>query len=206
MTRLRGHLTGLAAALTLALTACGGDPSAKPSTSPSSSPSTSTTSSAPSSTAPSPTGPPAQPKGKYGVTVDILNWDKYATDPVVLAAKQVNEGVQGSINRGRLVPGLLGRAGSEDVRQLMVTAVQTAASNRYHVDRRLVARVAKRKGATATLCFWMPSYDYRKPNGNLYQGPENYWGRYEMTFKKVGGTWKLTKVSGNGRCAGGAPQ
>ena len=206
MTRHRGHLIGLVAALTLGLTACGGgDPSAQSSTSPSSSPSTS----APTSTAPSPTGPPAQPKGKYGVTVDILNWDKYATDSAVLAYKRAAEAFQGSANLGHLAPGFT-QSFAKPMQRKLVSGLQFGWTHHLHMPKTVKARVvaSRSRGATTTVvdCAWGPTYGYYDSHDKWYGTPERYWLRESWTLRKVGGQWKVTAGKSAGKCAGGAPQ
>lgn len=206
MTRHRAHLTGLAAALTLALTACGGgDPSAKSSNSPSESPSASAT----TSTAPSPTGPPPQPKGKYGVTVDILNWDKYATDPAVRAWKQIYEALDGSVRRKRMVPGLVRRLGP-DARHVFAHTLQLAWDNNWHVKKRLSVRVLSSRGsrrhAALTTCLWGPSYEFKKRDGSPAGNASKGWVKAHWDMRRAGDAWKLTSIAQTGTCKGGAPK
>lgn len=206
MTRHRGHLIGLTAALTLALTACGGgDPSAKPTTSPSSSP----TSSAPTSTAPSPTGPPAQPKGKYGVTVDILNWDKYAADAAVVAWKQTYEAVDGSVSRKKMVPGLVRRLGA-DARHVFTQTLQLAWDNDWHTKGHIPVRIRSRGGsgtkAVVTTCLWGPDYEFKQRDGNPAGDPLKGWLRVRWELRRVAGEWKIASLTQTGACHGGAPR
>jgi hypothetical protein len=189
------------AALLVCLSACGGE--AKPKADPGPSPSQTPT---PSAT-PSPT-PATQPQGQHGVTVKILNWDKYADEPAVLAAKQRFEDLQASLNIGKLVPGLLGNLAGQ-ARAELPPAVQQAQANNLRTRKLGYWRVrsVRNEGATSTVvfCAWRPSVDFYQSNGKPYGTIAQEWKKSAAVLRKSGDVWKLSKLDVNGTCPGGPP-
>jgi hypothetical protein len=191
------------AALIVCLSACGGE--AKPKADPDPSPSQ-TSSPTPSAT-PSPT-PATQPQGQHGVTVKILNWDKYADDPAVLAAKQRFEDLQASVNLGKFVPGLLGNLVGQ-ARAELPSALQQAKANNLMTRKVGYWRVrsVRNQGATSTVvfCAWRPSVDFYQSNGKPYGTIAHEWKKSTAVLSKSGDSWQLSKLDVNGTCPGGPP-
>ncbi len=194
-------LAALLAALTVCLSACGGE--AKPT----SDPSPSQTSTPTPSATPTPT-PATQPQGQHGVTVKILNWDQYAAEPAVLAAKQLFEDLQASLNAGKLVPGLLGRL-TGSARTELPAALQQARANNLRTRKLGYWRVrsVRNEGATSTVvfCAWRPSVDFYQSNGKPFGTIAKEWKKSSAVLRKTGAAWKLSKLAVSGTCPGGPP-
>jgi hypothetical protein len=191
------------AALLLCLSACGGgaEPKADPEPSPSQTPTPT-----PSAT-PSPT-PAIQPQGQHGVTVKILNWEEYADEPAVLAAKQRFEDLQASINMGKLVPGLLGNLTGQ-ARADLPPALQQAWANNLRTRKLGYWRVRSLRNAgassTVVVCAWRPSVDFYQGNGKPYGTIAREWKKATAVLRKSGEAWKLSKLDVSGTCPGGPP-
>jgi hypothetical protein len=196
-------LAALLAALMVCLSACGGEakPKADPGPSPSQTP-TPTPSATPSPTA------ATQPQGQHGVTVKILNWDQYADEPAVLAAKQRFEDLQASVNIGKLVPGLLGKLTGQ-ARAELPPALQQAQANHLRTRKLGYWRVrsVRNEGATSTVvfCAWRPSVDFYQANGKPYGTIAREWKRSTTVLRRSGAAWKLSKLDVDGTCPGGPP-
>jgi hypothetical protein len=193
----------LVAVIVLSLTGCGGED--KPKTGPAPSATQTRSTPLPSAT-PTPT-PAAQPKGKYGVTVQITNWDKYADRPAVLAAKQIFEAVQASGNRGKYVPGLLVRL-TGPARAAFTSGLQQAWADHLKVKQKGYWRVRSvtKNGATSTvvICAWRPSVDLYQSNGKPYGTIAREWKKTTAVLREGGG-WKLHSFDTDGACPGAPP-
>ncbi len=138
----------------------------------------------------------------------ILNWDAYADDPAVLAAKQRFEDLQASVNAGQLVPGLLDELTGQARRELP-SALQQAQANRLKTRKLGYWRVrsVQNQGATSTVvfCAWRPSVDFYQSNGKPFGTIAHEWKKATAVLRKSGGDWKLSKLAVNGTCPGGPP-
>jgi hypothetical protein len=183
------------AALLLSLSACGGSDDDKPETKP-----TATTSATPTEA--------PQPKGDYGVTLDIVNWDAHSEDPAVLAWKRFMEASGGSTNQGKLLPVLRHSVSKPVLRQVVAAFNQ---SEKYDLHLRPVGNVkvasAKTSGSTArlTMCLWGPSNGYYKKNGAYWGKPEVFWFKQQAVLKSSGDKWIVSSYAYKGKCSGGAP-
>jgi hypothetical protein len=173
----------------LTLSACSGDePSADPK------PKHSSTSTSPTPTptpSPSPTRPP---QGKYGVTVQVLNADRYGSDPVVRSWKANLEALGGSVNRKKFLPAL-GTLVTGSFRHRAAQVLQQAWSSDWHAPKVQKVRVlsVSTSGRKARLvgCTWKPSTDYRGRAGKVVGGLTRKWDQVPFQFKRVGPVWKL---------------
>jgi hypothetical protein len=185
------------AALLLGLSACGGsEDKADPEP-------TKTT----ASPTPTPTMP-VQPKGADGVTYDILNWDKYADDPVVLAYKKTNEALNASINRGKVLPDA--RRGVTKARlRKFVANLQIAKKNDWHLPSvaKVKVRTSNVTGAKAvvTMCVWRPTIVVYDKANKVVGKLDVWWDREVTKLTKSGDRWVMTARETKGKCSGGAP-
>ena len=183
------------AALLLGLSACGGsDDKADPKP-------TKTTAS------PEPTTP-VQPKGADGVTYDVLNWETYAEDPVVMAYKVTNEAISASINARKVLPALRQGVGKAFLRTT-VSNMKFVEQKRWHLPD--VASVKVEDVSTTgsktvlTACVWRPSYLYQDKNDKVVGTPDKWWDKEITKLTKSGERWVITSVDIKGKCPGGAP-
>jgi hypothetical protein len=173
----------------LTLSACSGDePSADPKPKPSS------TSASPSPSATPTPRPTRAPKGKYGVTVQVLNADRYGSDPVVRSWKANLEALAGSVNRKKFLPEL-GTLVTGPFRHRAAQVLQQAWSSDWQAPKVQKVRVlsVKTSGRTARLvgCTWKPSTDYRGRAGKVVGGLTRKWDQVPFQFRRVGSVWKL---------------
>jgi hypothetical protein len=170
---------------------------------------TKTTSAAPATTTPAPAPTPAaQPEGADGVTYEIRNWDEYASEPAVLAWKQVQEALGASTNQGRIIPALRDGSSKKALRKF-VAAVDYSSRNKLHVPDRGIARVEKADvgstSATLTTCLWAPSISVYDEADQIVGGESEYWYKQEVTLKSRSGRWIVASQLTEGKCSGGAP-
>lgn len=185
----------MAVATILILSACGGGGSSSPESSKSSTP------------APSPA---AQPKGEYGVTYEIQNWDEYAEDPAVLAWKKISEALGAVINIERIPDYLRGRVPAETLANITQNLKNAKGRGFYYQD---VAKAriesATRTGDAATLvtCEWLPSISLHQEDGKLYgdDGDSEKWSKYRVTMKLAELGWIITAFKDEGTCPGAPP-
>jgi hypothetical protein len=194
--RRQSLVTGVAlAALLLGISACGGsDDKADPK---------------PTKTTASPTPTPSvQPKGAYGVTFEIQNWDAYADDAAVLAWKQINEAVAGSSNTGKLLAPMRQGMSKKVLRQYL-PGVQAGWKNDWHVKpvgkvKVLSARTSS-SSAQLTTCLWGPSVGFYTAKDKYFGEPEVYWLKQKVKMVLTSGTWVMDTVTFDGKCPGGEP-
>jgi hypothetical protein len=190
-------MIGVAATLLVGMSACGGSDGDKAAPKP-------------TKTTPSPTPTtPAQPKGAFGMTVKIQNWDDYATDPAVLGYKRASEASGGSMNQHKLVPDAT-KLLSKPVLRLVSGNVANGKKQRWSVpDVAHIKIVSSRtRGSEARLvtCQWAPSTDVLDRNGKLLGKVKREWRKYSITLKLKAGAWVLQPIKHVGTCPGGAPQ
>ncbi len=182
-------------AAVLALSACSGGDTSSSGDSPSPSASTTSPTATPTAT-PSPK-PTASPQGKYGVTVKVLNADRYGSDPVVRSWRANLEALAGSVNHKKLLPGL-STSVTGAFRHRTVQVLQQAWSKSWRAPKVEKVRVlsVSTTGSTARLvgCIWKPTTDYRGPAGKVVGGLTRKWDQVPFTFRRVGAAWKLDKA------------
>ncbi|MEX0428589.1 hypothetical protein AB3X52_13240 [Nocardioides sp. DS6] len=143
------------------------------------------------------------------MTVDILNWDKYATDPVVLAYKQAVEAFQGSANMGKLAPGFTDLFAAS-MHSSLVSSLEFGWHNKLHMPVTAKFRIASVKThghrASLTSCAWGPSYGYYDKQNKWYGPAQHYWLRFSTNLRNAQGSWKITGTKSTGKCQGGAPR
>jgi hypothetical protein len=192
----------LAVLVVATCTACGADekPSADPETTPKA-----TATSTPSAT---PSTPPKQPRGAYGVTYDIVNWEKYADEPAVLAWKQTTEAASGSLNGKKLIPAL--RQGtSPSMFKLYFRSLQDGWANGWYV--RPVAKIriqsVESGGRTSKVhvCSWDPSAVFYEKDGSAVGGVKKEWTRQIVGMTLQGARWRVSSVDTPGKCKGVPP-
>lgn len=129
----------------------------------------------PTSAAPTPTPStsPGRAPGAFGITYQVLNYDEHARGGALLAWKQMNEAVAGSVSAKRLVPAAP-ELMSRGVRQLYITSLEQAWKSDWVTPPVTTTRVEKAilgpRRATLTMCLWAPSFDYRDQAGNVIGG------------------------------------
>jgi hypothetical protein len=177
----------------LAVSGCSGDDS--PSGDPS--PSSSASSASPTPTATPTPKPTRSPPGKYGVTVVVLNADRYGSDPVVRSWKANLEALAGSVNHKKLLPGL-SRSVTGAFRHRTVQVLQQAWGKNWRAAKVQKVRVlsVSSSGRTARLvgCTWKPTTDYRDRAGKVIGGLSRKWDQVPFEFRRVGSAWKLDKA------------
>ncbi len=187
---------GVAATLFFGVSACSGRDGDKAAPKP-----TKTTAS------PKPTAP-AQPKGAYGMTVDIENWDAHADDPAVLGYKKAAEASGGSMNQHKLVPGAT-KVLSKPVLRIVSGNVANGKRLRWSVPAVAHIKVvsSRTRGSEARLvtCQWAPSTDVLDRNGKLLGKVKREWRKYSIKLKLKAGEWVLQPIKQVGTCPGGAP-
>ena len=138
----------------------------------------------------------------------ISNWDQYADEPAVLAAKQRYEDLQASVNRGKFVPGLPGLLAGK-ARSELTSGLQQAWAENLRTRKVGQWRVqsVKNDGATSTVvfCAWRPSVDFYQSNGKPYGTIAREWKKSTAVLRKTGGDWKLSRLDVDGTCPGGPP-
>jgi hypothetical protein len=190
------------AGLLLGVSACGGNDDEKADPKPTEPTSTQTTAS------PTPTTP-VQPKGADGVTYDVLNWETYAEDPVVMAYKVTNEALTASINRRTVLPAL--RQGVDKAfLRTTVSNMKFVEQKRWHVPNIASVKVedvsTTGSKAVLTVCVWRPSYGYYDKNNKIVGTPDRWWDKQITRLTKSGERWVVTSVDTKGKCPGGAPK
>ncbi|KQY55772.1 hypothetical protein ASD11_14795 [Aeromicrobium sp. Root495] len=192
MSRTRGtSLTAAGVALAVGLCGCSDGKSAPAPTRTAASP------------GPSPT-PELQPEGADGVTWKVDNWEQHASDPAVLAWKQLSEALSASVNRRRLVPAVTSLASKKTLRPI-IENVRFAWSHDLHVRPTALSHVvrADRRGSKVRLltCSWATSVNYYDADGTYYGGPaEERWIKDAWTVEPVDGRWVVTSMDRSGRC------
>jgi hypothetical protein len=179
---------------------CGADekPSAEPEPTP-----TASASATPSAT---PSTPPEQPRGASGVTYDILNWEEYADNAPLLAWKQATEAASGSMNGGKLLPGLrLGTTPSMFKRYY--GSVQNGWAAEWHVKPvakvRVVSAKTRAKKADLQVCVWSPSSSFYEKNGSAVGGDlRQEWTRQKVGMTLQGAHWRVSEIESSGKCKG----
>jgi hypothetical protein len=193
MKPFRALLGACCLAALLTLSACSGDDESSGDPSPSSS----TTSTSPTATATPTPKPTRAPQGKYGVTVKVLNADRYGSDPVVRSWRANLEALAGSVNHKKLLPGL-STSVTATFRHRTVQVLQQAWSKNWRAAKVQKVRVlsVSTSGRTARLvgCTWKPTTDYRDRSGKVIGGLTRKWDQVPFQFRRVGSTWKLDKA------------
>jgi len=202
MTRPWIRCAALAVLVGASSVACGAEkkPAAEPEPEPSVSASVT-----PSAT---PSSPPTQPRGVAGVTYEILNWEKYAADPAVLAWKQTTEAAGASMNTRKVLPAL--RQGSTpSMFKLYLGNVQDGWANEWHV--RPVAKILVQsattgaKKSTLQVCLWDPSSVFYQKDGSAYDGVKEEWTRQIVGMTVQGTRWRVSSLETPGKCKGVPP-
>jgi hypothetical protein len=151
---------------------------------------------------------PAQPTGSDGVTYEIQNWERYASDPVVLSWKQVQEALGASTNRGEVTDALRDGSSKKALRKF-IAAVDYSRKNDLHVPARGIARVEKTDvdGDTAklTTCLWAPSISVYDNTDTIVGDKSEYWYKQQVTMASASGQWVVTSQVTEGKCPGNAP-
>ena len=183
-------------ALLLGISACGSNDEADPK------PTKITTSASPTSTT------PTQPMGADGVTYEIQNWNRYATDPVVLAYKTTNEAYTASINQRKVLPAFK-RGVSNNFLRKVVGDMKFVEKKGWHLPDEVVVKVrtVRTTGTKAvlTMCVWRPSNSYYDEKNKVVGPTERWWDHETTRLSQSGGRWILTKVDIKGKCPGSAP-
>ncbi len=195
MKPFRALLGASCCAVLLALSACSGDDAPKGDSTPDPSPSKSSPTATPTpSPKPKPTKPP---KGKYGVTVKVLNDGRYGSDPVVQSWQANLEALGGSVNQKKFLPGLRTLVTGSFQRRT-VQVLQQAWSNNWRATKVQKVRVLSlsTSGRKARLvgCTWKPTTDYRDRSGKVIGGLSRKWDQVPFQFRRVGPVWKLDKA------------
>jgi hypothetical protein len=193
MTSFRALLGASCCAALLAVSACSGGDAPSKDSGPSPSPSTS----APTPSATPTPKPTRAPRGKYGVTVDVLNAGRYGSDPVVRSWKANLEALAGSVNRRKFLPEL-NTLVTGGFRHRTAQVLQQAWSSDWHAAKVQKVRVLSLSttGRTARLvgCSWKPTTDYRGRAGKVVGGVTRKWDQVPFEFRKVGTVWKLDRA------------
>ena len=196
MKPFRALLGASCCAVLLALSACSGDDAPKGDSTPDPSPSKSSPTATPHAATPNPK-PTEQRKGKYGVTVKVLNDGRYGSDPVVQSWQANLEALGGSVNQKKFLPGLRTLV-TEAFQRRTVQVLQQAWSNNWRATKVQKVRVLSlsTSGRKARLvgCTWKPTTDYRDRSGKVIGGLSRKWDQVPFQFRRVGPVWKLDKA------------
>ena len=151
----------------------------------------------------------AQPAGKYGVTYDFLNWDEYAENPAVVAAKPIIEAGNASLNHKRVLPGVREGVSPSLFKQVVTTYRRGWPEDWFHKPVghvRVEKAVMKPRRATLTLCLWDPDTQYLLKNGRAVDPPlRQVWRRQVYAMSWPGTTWRIDAVKPKGFCRGLPP-
>ncbi|WP_370614104.1 hypothetical protein [Mumia sp. Pv 4-285] len=202
--QLRWILT--AAAATLALAGCSdGKDTAKADPTPS--PTTVATSETPSPT-PSPTPTTTAPANPFpGIAMTFTGGN--ASDPRVAAIKTF---VAGSAYAwtARQTPAELRVALNKDLQRVIASGIAKAKANNWTVSPRPIVHLESLEGsgkkATAHLCRWNPSVDWRRKSDNVnVQNTGRRWQDLKLTLVSTGQGWQVASAADDGTCARKAP-
>lgn len=139
----------------------------------------------------------AQPKSSKAVTVQVLNWDAYSSGGALLTWKRMFEAVQASVAAKRFLPGALDSM-TDAVQDQFYPGMEQAWQNNWTVPAVTKVRVEKARlgarRAELTMCLWTPSYNFRKPSGEVVGPLTRVWQREVASLKWVDDRWIIEKV------------
>lgn len=152
--------------------------------------------------------PTPQPRGADGVTFDVINWDDYSEDPVVLDYKTIRESRSASINTRTLLPDAR-RGMSKELLSDLTDSMKFVESKGWTLPTTVKVRVrdvrTQGRQAILTMCVWRPSAIFQDNDGKVVGTPDRYWDREVTKLTRSGDRWVITSEDKPGRCRGGAP-
>ncbi len=201
--QLRWILT--AAAVTLALAGCSdgeGTATADPTPTPTT---VATTTQAPTPSPPPTTTAPASPFPGIAMTFTGGN----ASDGRVAVLKTFVAGSAFAWTQ-RQQPPELRAVLNRDLQRVIATGIAKAKANDWTVSPRPVVHLQSLEGsgkkATAQLCRWNPSVDWRRTSDNKnVQNSGQRWQNLKLTLVAGSRGWQVTSAADNGTCARKAP-
>lgn len=141
------------------------------------------------------------------MTYKIQNWDKYATNPAVLAWKQASEALAASTNAGKVLPSLRKNVNKATLREY-VAAVNYSSKHKLVVPAtgkvKVVSAVVDGRTAKLKTCLCAPTISVRTKGSD--DADSKYWYKETVEVRLSGGRWIVTSQIDKGRCGGGAPR